>query len=148
MSVADRPPDADEHSAGGVVLRGKQVLVIVPKRRASNGERVLALPKGHLDGDESAEQAAVREVREEGGVDAELLESLGDVRYRYKRDGRLVDKRVTFFLFAYRSGTPADHDHEIVKARWMATTKALTQLTYPGEREMVAAALSKTRPDR
>jgi 8-oxo-dGTP pyrophosphatase MutT (NUDIX family) len=152
MSVADEPaeasPDAQEHSAGGVVMKGDKVLVIVPKRRAANGERVLALPKGHLDGDETAEEAARREVREEGGVVAELLEPLGDVRYRYKRDGRLVDKRVTFFLFAYSSGTPGDHDHEIVKAQWMAARKALSRLTYPGEREMVAAALSKTRPDR
>ena len=65
-----------------------------PTARAS-----LALPKGHLDGDETEEQAAAREVREEGGVDADLVEPLGDVRYHYRRDGRLVSKRVRFFLF-------------------------------------------------
>jgi 8-oxo-dGTP pyrophosphatase MutT (NUDIX family) len=134
-----------EHSAGGVVVKGDEVLVIVPKRRAATGAKVLALPKGHVDGDETPEQAAQREVREEGGVDADLLEPLGDVRYRYKRGGRLIDKRVSFFLFAYRSGSTADHDHEIAEARWITLDEAAKVLTYRGEREMVAEALSKRR---
>jgi 8-oxo-dGTP pyrophosphatase MutT (NUDIX family) len=138
----------EEHSAGGVVVNGDDVLVIVPKRRAANGSKVLALPKGHVDGDETPEQAARREVREEGGVDADLLGPLGDVRYRYKRGGRLIDKRVSFFLFAYRSGSPADHDHEIAEARWITLEEAARALSYPGEREMVAEALSKRRSGR
>src|SRR5271168_5381257 len=91
----------EERSAGGVVVKGDEVLVVVPTRRAANGARVLALPKGHLDGDETDEQAAAREVREEGGVEAQLLESLGDVRYHYRRRGRLIAKRVRFFLFEF-----------------------------------------------
>jgi 8-oxo-dGTP pyrophosphatase MutT (NUDIX family) len=139
---------AEEYSAGGVVVRGAEVLVVVPKRRSATGSKVLALPKGHVDGDETPEQAAQREVREEGGVEADLLEELGDVRYRYRRAGHLIDKRVRFFLFAYRSGSPADHDHEIAEARWIAIEDAAKTLTYPGEREMVSEALSKTQPDR
>jgi 8-oxo-dGTP pyrophosphatase MutT (NUDIX family) len=138
----------EEHSAGGVVIRDGEVLVVVPTRRAANGSRVLALPKGHLDGDETDEQAAMREVREEGGVAAELIESLGEVRYHYRRRGRLISKRVRFFLFEFTSGSPSDHDHEIEDARWLPMDEAVKQLTYPGEREMVAAALSKTRTDR
>ncbi|HEX2702717.1 MAG TPA: NUDIX domain-containing protein [Solirubrobacteraceae bacterium] len=138
----------EEHSAGGVVVKGDEVLVIVPKRRAASGAKVLALPKGHVDGEETPEQAARREVREEGGVDADLLESLGDVRYRYKRGGRLIDKRVSFFLFAYRSGSTDDHDHEIAEARWMALDEAASALTYRGERDMVSGALSKIRAGR
>jgi 8-oxo-dGTP pyrophosphatase MutT (NUDIX family) len=137
-----------EYSAGGVVVRGDDVLVVVPKRRAASGAKVLALPKGHVDGDETPEQAARREVREEGGVDAELLDDLGEVRYRYKRGGRLIDKRVRFFLFNYLSGSPEDHDHEISEARWMTLSEAASALTYSGEREMISEALSKTRSDR
>jgi len=145
-SVAKKKPlrRADEHSAGGVVVNGDEVLVIVPKRRAANGTTVLGLPKGHIDGDETPEQAARREVREEGGVDTELVEALGEVRYRYRRGGALVDKQVSFFLFRYLSGSPDDHDHEISEARWMALADAAKELTYPGEREMAARALSKT----
>jgi 8-oxo-dGTP pyrophosphatase MutT (NUDIX family) len=146
--VSPAPRSAEEYSAGGVVVSGDDVLVIVPKRRAANGAKVLALPKGHVDGDETAEEAARREVREEGGVEAELLGDLGEVRYRYKRGGRLIDKRVHFFLFGYLSGSPADHDHEIAEARWITLAEAASSLTYPGEREMIGEALSKTRSDR
>lgn len=138
----------EERSAGGVVIKGDEVLVVVPTRRAANGSRVLALPKGHLDGDETDEQAAAREVREEGGVQGELVESLGDVHYHYRRRGRLISKRVRFFLFEFSSGSPTDHDHEIEEARWLPMKEAVKALTYPGEREMVRSVLSKTRLDR
>ncbi len=139
---------AEEVSAGGVVVRDGEVLLIVPTRRAANGARVVALPKGHLDGDETEEQAAAREVREEGGVDAELIEPLGEVRYHYRRDGRLIAKRVSFFLFEFRSGSTADHDHEIEDARWVPLEQAVGELTYPGERHMVRPVLSRSRADR
>jgi 8-oxo-dGTP pyrophosphatase MutT (NUDIX family) len=124
------------------------VLVIVPTRRAADGRRVLALPKGHLDEAETAEEAATREVREEGGVDADLVGHLGDVRYWYRRHGRAVPKRVAFYLFRYRSGDPSDHDDEVEEARWMALTEASKALTYEGERQMVLRALSRSPPDR
>ena len=75
-----------EFSAGGVVVRnfrGRPFAAVVQVR-----EGVLALPKGHPDGDESAADAALREVSEETGVQAELVEKLGDIRYWYMRDGR------------------------------------------------------------
>lgn len=137
-----------EFSAGGVVLRGDDVMVIVPTRRAADGSRVLGLPKGHLDGDETAAEAAAREVREETGVRGELVGELGDVRYWYRRGGRRVPKTVEFFLFRYLDGDPADHDDEVEDARWMPVVQARRQLTYEGEREMLARALSRSKQDR
>jgi 8-oxo-dGTP pyrophosphatase MutT (NUDIX family) len=125
-----------------VVVRGDDVLVIVPVKRGANGERVLGLPKGHPEPGESAEAAAVREVREEGGVEGEVVAHLGDVAYTFDRNGRPTDKRVAFFLFDYRSGDPADHDHEIEEARWMPLREAANALTYEGERMIVARALT------
>jgi 8-oxo-dGTP pyrophosphatase MutT (NUDIX family) len=138
----------EELSAGGVVVRGDEVLVIVPRKRAADGRKVLGLPKGHIDPGETAEQAAAREVREEGGVEVELVGPLGDVRYWYRRDGRSVPKRVIFFQFKYLSGDPADHDHEIEAACWMNMNEALQRLSYDGEREMVQRALSRLSADR
>ena len=129
-----------EFSAGGVVVRGEECIVIVPTRRASRGRRVLALPKGHPEGDESGAAAALREIREEAGVEARLVEKLGDVRYFYQRDGRRIAKVVTFFLFEYCSGALEDHDFEVEEARWMPLAEAENALTYRGEREMVARA--------
>lgn len=128
-----------EFSAGGVVVRDGQCIVIVPTRRAADGSRVLALPKGHPDGAESAADAALREVREETGVDAALVEKLGDIRYWYMRGGRRIAKLVSFFLLEYLSGELEDHDHEVEHAEWMALDEAARRLTYQGERDMVAA---------
>ena len=137
-----------EISAGGVVVRGEQsledaqIVVIVPTRRAPDGSRVLALPKGHVDPGESALKAAEREVREETGVVAEPLRELGEVRYWYRRDGRTIPKSVTFFLFSYLAGDTADHDDEVEEARWIGLKEAQTELTHAAEREMVARALA------
>jgi NADH pyrophosphatase NudC (nudix superfamily) len=70
------------------------------------------------------------------------------VLYHYRREGRLISKRVRFFLFRFRSGSTADHDHEIEDARWLPMEQAIGELTYPGEREMVQSALSKSGLDR
>ena len=134
-----------DFSAGGVVVRGDEVIVIVPaKTRSAN---VLALPKGHPDGDESPLEAAVREVREETGVEAEPIEKLGEIEYTYERRRGPVDKRVAFWLFEYRSGE-LNPDHEIAEARWMPLDQAADSLTYEGEREMVRRALSRYVRDR
>mgnify|MGYP001478838959 CR=1 FL=1 len=137
-----------EFSAGGVVIRGDETIVIVPRRRAANGRAVVALPKGHVDPGETPPQAAVREVREETGVEAELVEKLGDVRYWYQRDGKRIAKVVAFYLFDYRSGDVADHDAEVEEARWVPLERALDELSYRGEREMVQRALERVRRGR
>jgi 8-oxo-dGTP pyrophosphatase MutT (NUDIX family) len=139
---------AQEVSAGGVVVHDGRVLVIVPTRPAADGSLVLGLPKGHLDEGETAEQAAARELREETGVQGELVQELGEIGYWYVRGGRRVAKRVRFFLFRFVSGDVADHDAEVLEARWLPIERAREELTYPGEREMVERALAITRKDR
>ncbi len=139
---------APEFSAGGVVVNAdREVVVIVPTRRAADGSRVLALPKGHPDGVETPVQAALREVREEAGVEAEVVGSLGEVRYWYQRGGRRIAKVVEFFLLRYVSGDVADHDHEVEHARWVPAAEAVETLTYVGERNMVREALSRLEQD-
>jgi 8-oxo-dGTP pyrophosphatase MutT (NUDIX family) len=135
---------AMEFSAGGVVVNpDREIVVIVPTRRAADGSRVLALPKGHPDGRESPVEAALREVREEAGVEAEVVESLGEVRYWYQRNGKRIAKVVEFFLLRYVSGDVNDHDHEVEHARWVPAAEAAETLSYAGERDMVREALSR-----
>jgi 8-oxo-dGTP pyrophosphatase MutT (NUDIX family) len=146
--MSSRVDGLPEFSAGGVVLRDGQVALIVPVKRGAGGIRVLGLPKGHPDGEETAAQAAAREVLEETGLTAELIEPLGEVHYEYERRGRSMHKTVAFFLFRYLSGSLDDHDHEIEEASWMPLADAIGAVTYPGEREILRRALSRTTPDR
>jgi 8-oxo-dGTP pyrophosphatase MutT (NUDIX family) len=136
-----------EFSAGGLVVRrfrGRPFLCVVRLKEGT----VLALPKGHPDGKESAVEAAAREVREETGLDAEAVEKLGDIRYWYVWDGERVMKIVSFFLFRYRSGSVRDHDQEVEGAEWIPLEEAPERLAYKGEKEMAAAALSRVNSDR
>ena len=128
-----------ERSFGGVVVRGADVLVITPAGRS----RVRTLPKGGANPGETHEATAVREVREETGVEARVVEHLGDVEYWYRRGGRRVFKTVGFYLCDYVAGDTADHDHEVDDAAWMPLERARTALSYPGERDMIERALSK-----
>jgi 8-oxo-dGTP pyrophosphatase MutT (NUDIX family) len=141
------PKRPTEFSAGGVVVRDADCIVIVPTRRAANGAKVLALPKGHVDPGETPIEAAAREVREEAGVDVDLTAELGSVRYWYMRNGRRIAKQVDFYLFAYRAGDLADHDDEVEEARWMPLAEAAKALSYEGERTMAARALSHISSD-
>ena len=133
-----------EVSYGGVVVRDAEVLVITPAGRP----KVCTLPKGGANAGETAEQTAAREVREETGVQARIVERLGEVEYWYRRGGKRVFKTVGFYLCDYIAGDTADHDHEVDEARWLPLERARTELSYPGERRIIERALSKRHGDR
>ena len=133
-----------EFSAGGVVLRnlrGRPHVAVVRVR-----DDILALPKGHPEKGESSQDAALREVREETGLEATPVEKLGDIKYWYARDGDRVMKSVSFFLFHYRSGRLADHDHEVEEALWIPLDEAPERLAYKSEKEIAQTALSRVAP--
>ena len=130
-----------EFSSGGLVIRnmrGRPHLAVVRVRA-----EILALPKGHPEKGESSQEAALREVREETGVEATPVEKLGDIRYWYARDGDRVLKVVSFFLLRYRSGRLEDHDHEVEEALWIPLDDAPERLAYKSEKEIAQTALSR-----
>jgi 8-oxo-dGTP pyrophosphatase MutT (NUDIX family) len=133
-----------ETSYGGVTVRGDDVLVITPAGR----RRITALPKGGPHRGESAEETAGREVREETGINVDVLGLLGDVSYVYRRGGRRIHKTVHFYLCEFVSGSTDDHDHEVDDARWIPLEQARTALTYAGERELIERVLAKLASGR
>jgi len=129
-----------QHSAGGVVARRlsgtTEVLLIKPA-----GRERWQLPKGMVEAGEPAEVAAVREVREEGGVEARVVTKLAPVRFFYQMGRQKFVKTVSFFLMEYESGSPSDHDDEVEDARWFPADEALTAITFDSERGTVQVAL-------
>ena len=127
-------------------IRGRpHVAAIRPRGR----KRVWALPKGRIDPGETAAETAVREVREETGVEGLLVEKLGDVRYVYTASwegasGERIFKVVSFFLLRAGRGRIGAIDEsmriEVDEARWLPLDEATRLLTYSGEREMAAKA--------
>lgn len=120
-------------AAGGVVFReGDEGIEIVLVSRRSSG--LFALPKGKVDPGEQVEQTAVREVREESGLEAEILEALGEVRYWFTDEHReRVDKVVYFFLMRPTGGDMANHDHEFDDVGWYHLAEAERLLTHKNQ---------------
>lgn len=140
-----------EFSAGGVVVRRLETrweLAVIRPR----GRSVLALPKGHIEAGETAEESAIREVREETGLETRLKAPLGDIRYVYRFRGRTIAKTVSFFLLEWTAGTIDDVSEamriEVDCAQWIALEDASRLLTYPGEKTAIRAALNLLGEDR
>ena len=138
-----KPPLEREFSAGGLVVRRMRGRHYIAAVRVKEG-RVLALPKGHIEPGEKGAETAIREVREETGIDSLMVEKLDDIRYWYMRDGTRVLKVVSFFLLRYRSGSVRNYQRaEVDGAEWIPLEEAPRRLAYTGEKKMATAALSK-----
>jgi len=133
----------DQVSAGGVAFRWKEsepeiaIVSVKPKLRWQ-------LPKGIVDPGESPEVTAVREVKEEAGVETDRLGLIETIEYWYRsmKYGKPVryHKFVHFYLLKYRSGDVSEHDHEVEESRWVSLDEALEMLDFKGERAVVEKA--------
>ena len=129
-----------EVSAGGVVVRretdGFRYLLI------RDGHRNWGFPKGHLDGSESPEQAARREIGEETGLhELDVLESLGEIDWYFRHRGRLIHKFCHFFLVSSEHGDPVPQREEGISACvWLTFVEAEARLTHDNARRMLLAA--------
>jgi len=129
-------------SAGGVVVRqgesGPEVLLA--SRRTRRGELVWGLPKGLVESGESAEDTAVREVREETGYRARVRENLGDVSYWFVWEGTRIRKTVHFFLMEDLGETPGHRDAEMEEVAWFPIEEAVRTAGFDSEKDMIRRA--------
>ena len=136
-----------ETSAGGVVYRrrGKRIEMALAARRTKRGQLAWGLAKGLIERDEPPENAAVREVQEETGLEAEIEADLGDISYFYVWEGVRVRKRVRFYLMRATGGDISKHDHEMEDVRWFPLEEADKVASYDSEREVIARAVERLR---
>jgi 8-oxo-dGTP pyrophosphatase MutT (NUDIX family) len=136
-------PTLDQISAGGVVYRSQDsrieivIVRIVPEMRWQ-------LPKGIIDPGETIEEAAIREVREESGIVAEIVAPIDTIEYWFiaERGGQRsrFHKFVHFFLMSFKAGDVGNHDHEVDESRWVDIETALGMLEFKSEKDVVEKA--------
>ena len=134
----------DATAAGGVVLRGSgETLEVVIAGRES--DRTWVFPKGTPDRGETIEETALREVREESGLDVDIVRPIGTIDYWFAVPGERVHKIVHFFLMTSSGGDTSRHDHEYDDVRWVTVADARRMLTYDTYRDMLDRAIDAAR---
>jgi 8-oxo-dGTP diphosphatase len=141
-----------EFSAGGVVFRsipstgsGSNIEILVSQHSFHHG---WVFPKG-LIGDkeenkhQTKEETAVREVKEETGIDAEIVEAVAPVTYWYAFEGEKRKKTVYYFVMKHLGGNFEDRDTEMEAVEWVPIDRVMEKLTYPSDKKVWTEAREK-----
>jgi len=130
----------DETSAGGLVVDADRRHAVLIGRLDRHGKLLWSLPKGHIEDGETIEQTAVREVKEETGISARVLEALGTIDYWFVAERRRVHKTVHHFLLEATGGELSDEDVEVTEVAWVPVAELESRLAYTDERALVRKA--------
>jgi ADP-ribose pyrophosphatase YjhB (NUDIX family) len=138
----------DEVSAGGLVIdtTGKLGLLIGRRdQKDSSGKKILwSLPKGHIEEGETPEQAALREVAEETGIQSEIEKSLGVIDFWFMAGGKRIHKTVHHYLFRESGGLLAAQESEVDEVAWFPLGEIIEKLAYPDEKKLIARTNATT----
>ena len=138
-------PVSNETSAGGIAVRVEDGVAFAAciGRRNRAGRLEWCLPKGHIEGEETPAEAAIREVAEETGITAEIIQPIGIIDYWFTGDDRRVHKVVHHYLLEAKGGyitAENDPDREAETAEWIPVAELESRLAFPNERKMARAA--------
>ena len=132
----------EETSAGGLVVdrlpSPTQALLI--SRYDRRNRLIWSFPKGHIEFGESTQAAALREVREETGIEAKIVDKLGVVDFFFTADGRKIHKTVHHFLLVSTGGSLSDEDPEVESVAWITWAEVADKLAYSDERKLLRKA--------
>lgn len=134
-----------EFSAGGIVFNNEGKVLVT--QNSSN--LYWGFPKGKIDKGQSSKEAALREVKEEGGVEVEIIAKIGESKYVYtNKEKQKVFKVVVYFLMKYLSGDIKDHDWEVSDISWFTPEQAKERLSFAQDKHLLQKALDylKTNP--
>lgn len=129
----------NEHSSGGAVLtvrNGTPHVALI----ATRGRTRWGLPKGAVGEGETSEQAALREVREETGLDAEIVKLLDTIEYFFRAGDTLIRKRVDFYLMRYVAGELTPQLSEVDDVEWVELSEAISRASFESEKKLLESA--------
>ncbi len=134
-----------EFSAGGIVYKREdtKIYILVSQHSQHLGwvfPKGLIGDKNHIKG-EKKEATAIREVKEETGAEAEIVEQITPVTYWYVLNGEKIKKTVYYFIMKYTDGDITRHDFEMAAVEWLPEDKVLERLTYKSDKDAYREAL-------
>ncbi len=132
----------DETSAGGLIidLSDPETPAALIARHDRRGRLIWSLPKGHIEQGETAQQAALREVREETGITGNIIDSLGVISFWFIAERRRIHKTVHHFLMEATGGELSDEDAEVDAVEWVPLAHVRDRLAYADERRLLDQA--------
>lgn len=130
-----------EFSSGGVVYKNNKWLVTASSVSKLFPKSVWRLPKGWIDEGEKLEETALREVREEGGIEAKIIKKIETIKYFYlhPEKGRIL-KFVTFFLMEWVKDLPEGFGEETSEIAWLSYEDAYKKLSFSSEKQILRKA--------
>src|SRR6476469_2031246 len=140
-----RKKTRNEHSSAGAVIstrNGARYVALI----ATRGKTRWGLPKGAVAEGETSEQAALREVLEETGLQAEIVRPLDTIEYFFRAGDTLIRKRVDFYLMRYVGGTLTPQLSEVDDVEWVELSEAIQRASFDSERKLLEAALQEVSP--
>jgi 8-oxo-dGTP pyrophosphatase MutT (NUDIX family) len=142
---APRRKTRNEHSSGGVVIAMRDGAAHVALIATRNKTR-WGLPKGAVSEGETSEAAALREVREETGLEARILRPLDTIEYCFRAGDTLIQKRVDYYLMEYVAGELEPQLSEVDDVQWVELSSSLQKASFDSERKLLEMALSSMQP--
>ena len=130
-----------EYSAGGIVLHDGKVLLIKNAALRDPKKAYWGFPKGHINPGESSRDAAVREIKEETKIQAEIVSKLGESQYVFSRSGERIVKHVDYYLLRYKSGDVEAQELEVLEVKWFDPKEALELLSFKKDQDFLKQAL-------
>ncbi len=140
--MADSRRTRNEYSAGGLVLSLRNGVPFVAMI-ATRGRTRWGLPKGAVSEGETPADAALREVREETGLEAKIVKPLETIQYFFRVGDTLIRKRVEFFLMQYVAGEITPQLSEVDDVEWVELGESLERSSFESERKLLELVMAE-----